>query len=51
MNDWGLKGTADSVWGAQCGDGKRLEAMTAVKQNSTNTYNESIECCQLYKET
>jgi hypothetical protein len=50
MNDWGLKGTANSVWGAQCGDLDRLEAMTAIRLH-TGYYNYDMECCQLYIES
>jgi hypothetical protein len=48
MNDWGLRGTKDSVWGAQCGnDTRRIEAMTAIKLK-TDWYYDNIECCPLF---
>jgi hypothetical protein len=52
MNDPGLKGTADSMWGAQCGrGGAAIEALTAVKLVQSNKVHlhDNIECCALYR--
>jgi hypothetical protein len=50
MNDAGLKGTVDSFWDAQCGNTTTaVEAMTAIKLNVTDYYNENIRRCPVFK--
>jgi hypothetical protein len=49
MNDPGLKGTADSIWGAQCGNTTgSVKALTAIKLSTRDFYLENIQCCPLY---
>jgi hypothetical protein len=49
LNDPNLLGTADSVWGAQCGSwAPELEAMVAMGLHYTNRIL-NMKCCQLQK--
>jgi hypothetical protein len=50
MNDPTMTGTADSVWGAQCGNQTSVHAMVALKLSTVRPYFiDIVTCCPLYR--